>query len=292
MQIRSLNALRVFDVVARLLSFSKAAQNLAMSQGAVSYRILRLEDELGFALFDRSARSVRLTAEGVELHLAVARLLHELDEVASRVRRRQRSELVLGVSTYFGSRWLSPRLMRFMLKHPEVKLRLQPMVAQPNLKDTDVDVAVVWGSHDTLGGDNELLLESSVTPMCGAAIEPQTEDRRDIDWLLNMTLIHEDETRDAWQKWLSYAGLNDQNARQGPVIPDPNMRVQALIDGQGLALLDELVSNEINQGLLVAPSNVSLSGFGYYIVVNEQSKGHPKVGALISWMQSEASGSM
>jgi DNA-binding transcriptional LysR family regulator len=110
------------------------------------------------------------------------------------------------------------------------------------------------------------------------------------DGLKDLTLIHEDETHDAWRKWLAKAGLNDRDARRGTIIPDPNMRVQAIIDGQGLALFDELVSSEIERGLLVIPSPIRLSGFGYYLGVSKPATSRQQISAILTWLKQQASG--
>jgi DNA-binding transcriptional LysR family regulator len=288
MTVRSLNALRVFEAVVPLLNFSRAATSLSMSQGAVSYQIKRLEDELGFKLFDRVGRSVRLTAAGAEFHAIASRALGEIDDTAARLRRRDQSELVVGVSTYFGSRWLSPRLMRFIAKHPRITLRFQVMVAQTQLAGTGVDVAVVWGSSEQLDRDYELLLKSRVTPMCGRHTAKALSKKPFGKLLGRQTLIHDDETRDAWQRWLSYAGLSDVHGLQGPIIPDPNMRVQAVIDDQGISIFDDLVASELASGLLLTPHPVWLDGYGYHLVIAEDLGRRKDVAALLDWLRLEA----
>jgi len=170
MPLRSLNALRVFEMVATHLSFSEAARRLAMSQGAVSYRIKQLELELGLLLFERNGSSIRLTPAGNEFRHTTRRVLQELDDAARSLRRRAAREVVIGVSTYFGSRWLSPRLIRFLTRHPDIVLRLQPTIGDSALLNSSVDVAVVWGSQDRFQSKHRCLFESTVTPMVGPAL--------------------------------------------------------------------------------------------------------------------------
>jgi LysR family glycine cleavage system transcriptional activator len=107
--------------------------------------------------------------------------------------------------------------------------------------------------------------------------------------LKGIPLIHDDETHDAWRRWLNAAGLSDRRARPGPIIPDANMRVQAIIDEQGIALFDELVSDELLRGLLVAPSDVLLGGFGYYLVISDSRADRKEVAALLKWLNEEVS---
>jgi DNA-binding transcriptional LysR family regulator len=289
MSIRSLNALRVFDVVASLMSFSGAARQLTMSQGAVSYRIKQLEAELGLTLFDRAGSSIKLTEAGEEFRRTTRRVLDEIDYAARFLRRRATPEVVVGVSTYFGSRWLSPRLIRFLTKHPDVVLRLQPTFGDSALTSADVDAAIVWGSHDRFKGRYKLLFESTVTPMTGPKLAKTISVAGMRGGLKGVPLIHDDETHDAWRRWLNAAGLSDRRARPGPIIPDANMRAQAVIDEQGIALFDELVSDELRRGLLVAPSDVLLGGFGYYLVISDSRGDRKEVAGLLNWLDEEVS---
>ena len=96
-------------------------------------------------------------------------------------------------------------------------------------------------------------------------------------------------THDAWRRWLNAAGLSDRRARRGPIIPDANMRVQAVIDEQGIALFDELVSDELHRGLLVAPSDVLLGGFGYYLAISDSRADRKEVAGLLKWLNNEVS---
>lgn len=274
-------------MVAALLSFSEAARRLAMSQGAVSYRIKRLELELGVPLFERNGSSIRLTAAGEEFGRTSRRVLEELDDTARSLRRRAAREVVIGMSTYFGARWLSPRLIRFLTRHPDISLRLQPTLGDSALMTSDIDLAVVWGSHDRFQSRHRCLFESTVTPMVGPTLAKKLAATGLSNGLKAVPLIHDDETHEAWRRWLTTAGLSDRGARPGPIIPDANMRVQAIIDEQGIALFDELVSDELSRGRLVAPSEVTLAGFGYYLIVDKQSPLRPELKSVLDWFAEE-----
>jgi LysR family glycine cleavage system transcriptional activator/LysR family transcriptional regulator of beta-lactamase len=180
--------------------------------------------------------------------------------------------------------------MRFISKYPKITLRFQAMVAQIQLAGTGVDVAVVWGSSEQLAADYEFLLQSRVTPMCGRLTAKALSKRTFGKQLGRQTLIHDDETRDAWQRWLNHAGLSDIHGLQGPIIPDPNMRVQAVVDDQGIALFDDLVSDELSGGRLLTPHPVWLDGYGYHIVIAEDLGRRKDVAALLDWLRAEAAG--
>ena len=124
--------------------------------------------------------------------------------------------------------------------------------------------------------------------MCGRLVAETLTHKSLNDWLSGLTLIHDDETRDAWQKWLSLAGLSDRHGRRGPLIPDPNLRVQAVVDNQGLALFDDLVSSEVRSGSLIVPTNIELGGYGYFLSVSPYSAHRQDVAALLEWLRRES----
>ena len=167
----SLNSLRVFEAAARHQSFTVAAEELAVTQGAVSYQVRRLEGALGIDLFRRKTRQVALTVEGERLFRAVHRMLRDLDdEVRAISPRSDRMVLTVAVSTYVAARWLSPRLGRFFSAHPEITLRLQHSVNDPTFAVEDVDMAIRWGDGNWPGVVAELLLASPMMPVCAPGL--------------------------------------------------------------------------------------------------------------------------
>jgi len=271
----SLDALKVFESAARHLSFSLAAQELCLSKGAVSYQIRKLEASLDCALFRRSIRQVYLTKTGQQLLQTTQHLFSELTHTLEQMKPEVSShDVVIGATTYVALRWLSSRISGFTERYPEVSILLQHPVNSDDFRMQDVDFAIQWG-HMTGCNKRGLLLELPMPlfPVCS----PQLFDRYDRpeeDQLLDVIdltgaafestpLLCEDRSLDIWRLWYGKQARPLTNPRR--VIADANVRTQAAVDGQGWTLADALMQPELDSGLLVAPFNQRLDGYGYAI---------------------------
>ena len=170
MRFRSYHSLRVFDVVSRHLSFTAAAGELNLTKGAVSYQIRRLETELGFPVFTRGHRGISLTGKGERLMQACATAFRDLDREIAGLKDEGAGRITVGMSTYFASRWLSPRLMTFMTDHPRIALRLQPLVDLIDLRAARIDMAIRWGNGDWTDLEIEPLIACPAFPTAGTAV--------------------------------------------------------------------------------------------------------------------------
>ena len=287
----SLDNLRSFDVVARHLSFTAAADELNLTKGAVSYQIKRLETELGFALFRRLPRSVALTDKGARLWQAARTALRDLDREIAELREEGGERITLGLSTYFASRWLSPRLMRFMSAHPKVGLRLQPLIDLVDLGPHGIDMAIRWGRGDWIDMEIEPLLACPAFPTAGAGIARRVADEGLAAVLPTVPLLHDRDGSPAWLDWHEAAGLTYRATQDDLVIPDPNVRVQAVIDGQGVALNDTLVDTELASGALFRISDIELEHYGYFLAYPRLALESPALGTLRAWILEEAASS-
>lgn len=272
----SLDALKVFESAARLLSFSQAASELCITKAAVSYQIRKLEQELDCSLFRRSIRQVYLTDAGQELMQTTQRLFMDLARTVEQIRSGERQhDVLVGVTTYVALRWLSPRMARFNDLYPDISILLQHSVNSADFRLQDVDFAIRW---DRMSGDitRTRLLEMPMPlfPVCSPALLEKTGQRKQNgDWFeaIKMTeppfatipLLCEDRALDLWQAWFAVGNKRLANPRR--VISDANVRTQAAIDGQGWTLADHLMQRELDSGLLVAPFNHRLDGYGYVI---------------------------
>ena len=285
----SLNGLRVFEAAARHQSFTVAAEELAVTQGAVSYQIRRLEGALGIDLFRRKTRQVALTVEGERLFRAAHRLLRDLDDELRAISpRSDRMMLTVAVSTYVATRWLSPRLGRFFSTHPEITLRLQHSVNDPTFAVEDVDMAIRWGDGKWPGVAAELLLASPMMPVCAPGLIEGGASTRGPEDLHGHTLLHDQPGIDLWGEWLAKAGVEGPEAGLGLAITDPNVRVQAAIDGQGVVLADCLIES-IASGRLVAPFDVVLEGYGFHMLYEREAARRPAFRRFREWILAEAS---
>lgn len=288
MRFHSYNSLRIFDVVARHLSFTKAAAELNLTKGALSYQIGRLEQELGFQVFLRKHRSLALTDKGRRLWHVSEVAFRDLEQEIDGLREAEPNRITIGMSTYFASRWLSPRLMTFITAHPRIGLRLQPLVDLIDLRAHDIDMAIRWGKGDWTDLEIEPLFACPTFPTAGAAIAGQIAEQGVETVLAALPLLHDREGSVAWRDWHEAAGLPYRSTRDGLVIADPNVRVQAVIDGQGVALNDALVAAELADDHLLRVSNVQLADYGYYLAYPKGALSTSAVSAFCDWIMHEA----
>lgn len=274
-----LDSLKVFEAAARNLSFSKAADELCISKGAVSYQIRKLEEHLQCTLFKRAVRQVYLTDAGQVLLQSTRHWFSELGDTLLRLGGESRqAEVTIAATTYVAARWLSPRVSEFNDRHPHVTFMLRHSVNSADFKLAEVDLAILWGPCGSSAGRARLAeLPMALYP----AISPQLLARHGIDAqttaaatrlleppFCQLPLLCEDRRQDLWQAWFDHSHRANATELPNPrrTISDANVRVQAAIDGQGMILADELMRNELNNKLLVAPFTEQLHGYGYAVL--------------------------
>lgn len=266
MRFRSYDTLRIFQAVAEVGGFTAAAEILHLTKGAVSYRIKRLEEELGFPVFTRLHRQIVLTPKGRDLLRIAETAFRDLDRDIAALQEDDTGDITIATSTYFASRWLSPRLMTFMAKHPNIGLRLQSLVNLMDLRKSGADMVIRWGDRRWTDMESELLFPCPAFPTAGGALAERIAKTGLRAVFADVPLLHDRDDSTAWQDWSRAAGQLYAPKRNHLVIPDPNVRVQAVIDGQGVALNDALVADDIAAGRLTRVSQVGLEEYGYYLV--------------------------
>jgi DNA-binding transcriptional LysR family regulator len=281
----SLYSLQVFDAVADRLSFTRAAEDLNITQGAVSYQVKQLEADMGVPLLIRGNRGTSLSPAGQALAPKLRRALADIHSIVEEISHDPGARLVVSLTTYFAARWLLPRLSTFMRAHPDLEVRLVHAAGGNQSNLGDADVAIRWGKTDS-ERDAELIFKSGLTPVCSPTLLGRgITDAGPLD-IGHSIIQHDDEMRGAWADWLALAQISDHQIVSGPVIPDPNVRMEAVIDGQGYALGDALVLHDIDNGKLVAPSDVYLHGYGYFLIkANARSK---VASDFQNWLTNEA----
>lgn len=278
-------SMRLFVEIAQHRSFSDAADALSMTKGAISYQIKTLEDDLGFQLFERKPRGVALTLEAQQL-LATSRLHYKTIEAEiDRLKGSENLPLTVGMSSYFASRWLSPRLMTFMQKHPEIQLRIQPMTQLFELDRQGVDLAIRWGNGCWNDVDITPFMPMPAWPVGNPAAAERIRQVGLERAFSEFTLLRDHDDSTAWSDWFDVAGIPPQTRKDTLIIPDPNVRVQAVIDGQGIALNDALVARELEEGTLVRLSGVELTSYGYFLARPRSANRMERVDAFVSWVR-------
>lgn len=258
-----------------------------MTKGAVSYQVKTLEGDLGQPLFRRGARGVEITEAGRKLLAACQSRYEEIEAEILALKGISTRTLTVGVSTYFAARWLSPRLMSFMQAHPGIQIRLQPMIRLFDLEAQGVDIAIRWGSGQWDDAEISPFLRCEAYPVGDATA---LEKVRSLGWeqaIPAFTLLRDHDDSDAWTDWLNTAQLPHQTRRDTLIIPDPNVRVQAVIDGQGIALMDGMIAQELDEGKLYRLSGHALHSYGYFLARPHRGQNHESVEAFMGWLHDQ-----
>ncbi len=282
----SLTALRAFEAVGRLGSFTAAAAELNVTQAAVSHQVRLLEQQLGVNLFTRSTRKVTLTAEGAKLLAPTSQAFELLMAAVADLRSSERS-IAISTTPGFGARWLAPRLGRFAVKHPDWEITVRHATTSLDLEREGLLASIRWGEGRWPGLMAELITPVTLVAMASPELIEARGLRQPAD-LTRMTLLH-DEDPSEWMEWLLAAGLNPEHARRGLIFDDENALIQATLEGQGVALLSpELVTGPLEEGLLVRPFGRSGSEEkGYYLVYPPSRQGDPRLKAFRDFILAE-----
>ena len=299
----SLGNLRAFEAVARTLSFNAAADELHVTQSAVSRQIKSLEDELGAQLFVRGTRHVHVAPDGQVLLRAVEPLLARLDAGVQQI-RRARSRQRVSVTTFasFGSLWLLPRIEGFQRLHPDIDIRVSAHDAVADLDDPELDLALRY-MDSTRGAPGAVrLFDETLTPVVSRGLWEQVRSgvapplSTPVD-LARHTLLEEDDDRPStqflsWRHWLECQGLADLQAGRWLSLNFTYQQVQAALAGHGVALgRVPLVYEAMQRGELVEPFGPSGrigSPFSYWMLVAPGSRSRPEVQEFCTWIEAEA----
>lgn len=290
----SLDLLRGFQSAARHLSFTRAAQELNVTQSAVSRQIRQLEDHLGRQLFRRVKQRPILTEPGEVYAAAVRRLLDQAEAATLELMAYGSGggELTVALLPTFGSRWLVPRLGDFTSRHPEIQLNLVTEVRPFDFSGSDIDVAVHFGSPDWPGAVCHRLMGEVVVPVAAPSLLGGRRRRlkRPAD-VGRFTLLQHVTRPDAWQKWLQACSVQSVDGRVGPRFEQFYMVIQAAIAGLGLAVLPRfLIQEELSAGrLVVAIDRPVESEHAYYLVHPERKAGLRRVTEFRDWLLALAS---
>lgn len=286
-----LTALPAFDAAARHLSFTKAANELNVTHGAISRAIRNLEERLGIRLFERGTRSVRLTPAGAAYAAEIGGALDRI-AAATVVATAPRSTGVLTVSTSdgFAGRWLVPRLHRFHRAHPDIDVRLSTSGVLVDFLRDGIDIAIRYGAGGYEGVVSELLAEEEVFPVCSPELLQGEHPLRSPADLRHHRLIH-DNFRIGWATWLQQAGLDDMDPDSGVRFDSAAYAVEAAVQGEGVLLgRSALVASDLAAGRLARPFELALaSRWKYYVVYPVGALRHRKIKAFRDWLFGEMS---
>jgi LysR family glycine cleavage system transcriptional activator len=289
--------LRAFEAVARRLSFRAAAEELHLTQPAISRQIRSLEDELGATLFLRGTRHVELTGPGTQLLQTVAPLLEQMDRAVRQIRHTQHRQPV-GVTTFasFASLWLLPRLAGFQNTHPESDIRISASDHLVDFDDPEIDLALRYCRPEQAPPGSTLLFGELLTPVASPALLQRLPLRSAAD-LAGHTLLEEDDPRPSaeylsWRHWLRLNAPPGLQPRGWVYLNFTYQQVQAALAGQGVALARvPLVREAIARGELVEPFGRAgrvASPFSYWLVRWPARRERPALAAFEDWLLEQA----
>ena len=293
-----LDLLETFEAAGRHLSFTRAADELALTQSAVSRQIAALETRLGVPLFQRLHRALRLTEAGQQLHATASAVLHQLHVATEQVRQAQRQKtVVLTTTPGFASLWLIPRLASFTSRHPDVDVRISAGLDLVNLEREGVDLAVRYCTEAMAGPGAPRLFGEVMMPVCSPALRRQPgkplkhpEDLR--HHVLLHTASHDYSQLPEWSLWLRSMGVEGLKPAGSLHFSDFDQMMNAAMRGQGVALgRFPLITTLVQERRLVAPFRQTLaSARAYHLVRSEASADKAEVSDFAAWLLEEAAG--
>jgi LysR family transcriptional regulator, glycine cleavage system transcriptional activator len=281
-----LNALKAFEAAARNLSFTRAAEELFVTQAAISHQIKGLEEYLGIKLFRRRNRSLLLSEEGQSYFLDIKDIFSGISDATERLLARSaKGALTVSLQPSFAIQWLVPRLVRFSEVHPDIDVRIKAVDMDEGSLTDDVDVAIYYGRDNWPGLRADKLHAEYLIPVCSPMLLMGTKSLKTPEDLTRHTLLHDTSRRD-WKAWFKQLDIQAANVNQGPIFSHSSMVIQAAIHGQGVALGHSVLTQpEIDAGRLVCPfEQVLMSKNAYYLVCHESQAALGKIAAFREWM--------
>ncbi len=281
-----LNSLRAFEASARHLSFTKAAEELHVTQAAISHQIKSLEEFLGVSLFLRRNRQLLLTDEGQRYWPQIRDMFENLLAATEQVRAQGATgALTVSVVPTFATLWLVPRLADFGVQYPDIDVRVRATDVPADFLREDVDIAIYYGDGKYPGLKVDRLFEEFLTPVCAPGLPTPERPLDKPEDLLYHTLLHDTDTS-AWARWLQEAGVKGVSPEHGPVFSHSGMVLQAARHSQGVALGSSVVSRmDTDTGRLMPLFETTIpSGYAYDLVYPLASEGRPKINAFRDWI--------
>jgi len=296
-----LNALRAFDAAQRHMSFQKAAEELFVTPAALSYQIRQLEEHLGIKLFNRLNRAVELTPEGHMIAPGIEDSFNLMRRTLTRLeRRKDNNVLVISAGPAFTSKWLAPRIYRFLARWPDIDVRISAALKKADITAGEVDIGLRFGHGNYEGCTSVKLLEECVTPMCAPQLLEGPNAIKTPRDLAHHMLIHDDTHLQSgmfdlpsWKAWAEEAGVSDLiNVEKGAHFDIADHALDAAIAGAGVVLgRTVLADGDIKAGRLVTPFDLrQRAEYAFYVVAATQRKNETNIKRFSDWVQEEAQG--
>ena len=286
-----LNALRAFEAAGRHQSFTHAAEELHVTQGAVSRHVKLLEDYLGVALFRRLARGLELTEQGRSFLPEVSDSFRRLAAAAKTVAAEDHDLRVIAPPSV-AIRWLVPRIHRFQARYPDIRVRMSTeLYNYDGLLRGDFDLGLdCYEIERPEAFDSILIMREALTPVCAPSLVDGPDPLREPNDLRHHVLLHPTEDHRDWRRWLDFAGADQVDPTQGQSFGTLDLAVRAAASGLGVAIGDlGLIRPELESGQVVAPFDEILrKDTGYLLIALKGRFDEPKIAAFRDWLLEEA----
>lgn len=290
MQVPLLNALKTFTVSAQRLNFTKASEDLLVSPSAISHQIKILEEYLGCKLFLRKNRSLELTEEGDFLFQRLQRPFYEINQALNELRMPYgKSRINLSLRPFVSSMWFTSKLSDLWRKHPGIEVNLIHSLKAPDFFRDNINFAIVWGKENDWPQLNIFrIIPGNLTPICSPQYLDEHGPITEPIQLNQHILIHE-ENHLGWQKWLRKAAQQDLQAIKSFHIDDTNVRLNAVLNGQGIMLgCPVLLQEMVQKGELVQLFDIYLDEYAYFLAYPKEINLSTQEQEFIQWVQSIA----
>lgn len=288
---QNLSTLATFVQVAKHMSFTKAAKELYLSQGAVSIQIKLLEEELGFSLFHRKIRKIFLTNEGERLLKVVEPALKKIQVSIESIRSSDElNRLSVSTLSSFATKWLIPRITRLQNEYPELTLKVHTSEKRVDFVSEQIDCAIRFGLGKYPGLNTTHLGDEEFFPVCHPRVRNNKEPFENPKQIRNFILLHDTCNLNGcnveWEDWADQMGIKEMDLNRGLYFNQADYAIQAAIAGQGVALgRISLVENDLKAGLLVPLFTQRLrSTFSYYFVHPEEYRDSPVLNIFKQWI--------
>ncbi|MEZ8105308.1 transcriptional regulator GcvA [Vibrio clamense] len=285
-----LNSLKVFEAAARHLSFTRAAEELFVTQAAVSHQIKALEEFLALKLFRRRNRSLLLTEEGQGYFLDIKDIFTSLAEATDKVlERSEKGALTISLPPSFAIQWLVPRLSDFNQQQPDIDVRIKAVDMDEGSLTDDVDVAIYYGRGNWPGLRADKLYQEFLIPLCSPSLLLSNKPLETLTDINHHTLLH-DTSRKDWKSFVKQNSIEGVNVNQGPIFSHSTMVLQAAAHGQGIALGNNVLAQpEIEAGRLIAPfDEILVSKNAFYVVCHDKQADMGRIATFRDWMLAKA----
>jgi LysR family glycine cleavage system transcriptional activator len=286
-----LRALKAFEASARHLSFTKAAEELFVTQAAISHQIKSLEDKTGVQLFKRYNRSLKLTTDGQVYLLSIMESLDQLEKASRQLsNRNSKNMLKISLLPSFATKWMAKRIWMFQDKFPEIEVSISAFEWLADFKKEDIDIAIRYGRGNWHDVYCELLFEERVFPICSRSVYRTLKKNPHPSILLERKLVHDDFSSEDWAMWFNKANITLDAPIKGTRFSHTVMMLESIENGNGFALgRTPLVIDDLKRKILYAPFNISIpSEYAYYFVCPKGSENSAKVQEFKKWIFKEA----